>query len=97
MLFSTLFAIKEEVYANNGWVLLAMPSASLVSTSWSMQLLQQAAETFDKHVPVLCTTLGTPFTALWALPQKTASMGEYDIPYGFQDGSRRQGRESLGA
>ncbi|WP_181573601.1 hypothetical protein [Photorhabdus laumondii] len=81
MLFSTLFAIKEEVYANNGWVLLAMPSASLVSTSWSMQLLQQAVETFDKHVPVLCSTLRAPFTALWTLPQKTASMGEYDSDY----------------
>ncbi|MCK3669750.1 hypothetical protein [Photorhabdus noenieputensis] len=81
MLFSTLFAIKEEIYANNGWVLLAMPSVSLVAASWNMQPLQQAVETFDKHVPVLRSALRTPFTALWTLPQKTASMGEYDSDY----------------
>ncbi|CAQ82240.1 MULTISPECIES: hypothetical protein [Photorhabdus] len=78
MLFSTLFAIKEEAYANNGWVLLAMPSTSLVSTSWNMQFLQQAAETFDKHVPMLRPALRINFTALWALYQDTASMGKYD-------------------
>ncbi|WP_200905750.1 hypothetical protein [Photorhabdus heterorhabditis] len=81
MLFSTLFAIKEKTYANNGWVLLAMPSVSLVSTSRNMQFLQQAAETSDKHVPMLCPALRVNFITLWALHQKTTFVGKYDSDY----------------
>ncbi|WP_350305858.1 hypothetical protein [Photorhabdus viridis] len=78
MLFSTLFAIKEEAYANNGWVLLAMPSAPLVSTSRNMQLLQQAAETSDKRVSMLRLALRIDFTALRTLYQESPAVETYD-------------------